>query len=161
MRLKCLGLFLSGDFDRRHWASCAGRFGLRAQAKGNLLDVLCGGGGEQALAGDLGEASEARIAVTMQLFGVGEGALDGFLAAAVDGLAPCGQPVGIAEELEDFVVLAVADHAEPGEQRGDDGHAHRDPPVERVLGVVPAVFGVFEIDSIGRPWIEVFAVPSP
>lgn len=41
------------------------------------------------------QTSEAGIAVAEELLGVGEGALDGLLAAAVDGFAPCRQTVGV------------------------------------------------------------------
>ena len=41
------------------------------------------------------ETSEAGVAVAMKLLGVGEGALDGFLAAAINGLAPGGLAVGV------------------------------------------------------------------
>lgn len=79
-----------GDAERL----CEALFWLRPEAKGDLLDVL-GGGGKQALAGDTRATSKAGVAMAMQLLGVGEGALDGLLAAPVDGLAPGRQPVGV------------------------------------------------------------------
>ena len=54
-------------------------------------------------------------------------------------------PVRVALELEHLVVGPVADHADPGEARGDDRHGHRDPLVERVLGVVAGVLGVLQV----------------
>lgn len=77
------------------WAgSCRGWFWCFDERHCDLLDVL-GGCSQQALAGDTGETSEAGIAVAMQLLGIGKGALDRFLAAFVDRLAPSGQAVGI------------------------------------------------------------------
>ena len=52
------------------------------------------------------------------------------------------QTVRLALELKHLVVLSVAHHAQPGEQRGDDRDAHRDPLVERVARVVFGVFGI-------------------
>ena len=68
--------------------------GPERQGESNLLDVLCGGG-EQALAGDGKKASEAGIAVAVELLGVGEGTFDSFLAALVKALSPWGKPIGI------------------------------------------------------------------
>ena len=59
----------------------------RRQREGDLLDVLSGGG-EQALASDARETAEARVAVAMELLGVGEGAFDGLLSPLVDALCP-------------------------------------------------------------------------
>ena len=49
---------------------------------------------------------------------------------------------GLDLERERVVVRAVAQHLDHREQRGDDDHGHRDPLVERVLGVVGGVFGL-------------------
>jgi hypothetical protein len=81
----------------RRGGSCGsggGCFRLRREAERDLLDAL-GGGCEQALDAHAHQTSEAGIAVAVQLLGVGEGALDRLLAAAIDGLAPLGQPVGV------------------------------------------------------------------
>ena len=51
-----------------------------------FLDIL-GGGGKKTLSFDTDEASEPRISMSVELFGVGEGALDGFLSSLVDFLA--------------------------------------------------------------------------
>src|SRR5690349_12372824 len=67
---------------------------LGGQSQGNFLDVL--GGGEQALAGDGDEPSEASIAMTVALFGIGEGTLDGLCPTLVDALAPGHQPMSIS-----------------------------------------------------------------
>jgi hypothetical protein len=67
----------------------------RRQRQGDFLHVLCGGG-EQTLAGHRNEPAEARVTVTVQLLGIGKGALDGFLASLVDALAPRGQPIGVS-----------------------------------------------------------------
>jgi hypothetical protein len=56
----------------------SGGYGLEGQRESNFLDVL-GGGGEQTLAGDGEETAEARVAMAVELLGVGEGALDGLL----------------------------------------------------------------------------------
>ena len=66
----------------------------RRQRQGDFFDVL-GGGGEQALASDGEQSAEAGVAVAVELFGVGEGALDGFLAASVDALAPRREAMGV------------------------------------------------------------------
>ena len=74
---------------------CEAWFWLWPQAQGDLFDVLsCGC--NQALPSDPCAASEAGVAMTMQLLGVGKGAFDGLLAAAIDGFAPCGEAVGVA-----------------------------------------------------------------
>lgn len=65
------------------------------QEKGDLLDIL-GGGCQEALTGDVEQVSELGIAMAEELLGIGEGALDGLLAALIDGLAPRGQAVSIA-----------------------------------------------------------------
>ena len=41
------------------------------------------------------ETAEARIAMAVELFSVGEGAFDSLLTPLVDALAPRGQPMGI------------------------------------------------------------------
>src|SRR5690606_37759527 len=64
------------------------------ECHGDLLDVL-GGGGEQALHLYAPQTSEPGIAMAVQLFGIGKGALHGFLAALVDGLALGGEPMRI------------------------------------------------------------------
>ena len=64
----------------------SGRHGWRCQGESDFLYVL-GGCGEQALAGDGKQAAKARVAMTVQLLGVGEGALNGLLAALVNALA--------------------------------------------------------------------------
>ena len=53
--------------------------------EGDFLDVL-GGGSEETLAFDAYETSEPCISVSVELLGVSEGALDGFLSSFVDGL---------------------------------------------------------------------------
>ena len=68
--------------------------GPERQGESNLLDVLCRGG-EQALTGDGKEASEAGIAVAVELLGVGERTFDRLLSALVDSLAPRGEPMSI------------------------------------------------------------------
>ena len=73
----------------------SGRDGPGSQGEGHFLDVL-GGCGEQALAGNGNEPSEAGIAMTVELFGIGEGAFDGLLSALVDSLAPRGEPMSIS-----------------------------------------------------------------
>jgi hypothetical protein len=65
----------------------SGPHGLGSQGESDLLDVL-GGGGKQALAGDSNEAAEAGVTVTVELFGIREGTLDGLFATFVDALAP-------------------------------------------------------------------------
>jgi hypothetical protein len=60
--------------------------GLGGQGESDFLDVL-GGGGQQALAGDGNEPSEANIAMTVELFGIGEGTLDGLFPTLADALA--------------------------------------------------------------------------
>jgi len=62
------------------------RCGLGGQGESDFLDVL-GGGGQQALAGDGNEPSEASIAMTVELFGIGEGTLDGLFPTLADALA--------------------------------------------------------------------------
>ncbi len=54
-----------------------------SQGKGDFFDVLCGGG-EQALAGNGQKASEAGVAMIMELLGIGKGTFDGFLSALVN-----------------------------------------------------------------------------
>ena len=72
----------------------SGQHGPGSQGESDLLDVL-GGGGKQALAGDGNKPSEAGIAMTVELFGISEGTLDGLFAALVDALAPGRQPMSI------------------------------------------------------------------
>ena len=68
--------------------------GFGVERQGDFLDVLSGGG-EQALGGDGGEAAETGIAMSEELLGVGEGALDHFPAALVEAPAPVGQAMGV------------------------------------------------------------------
>jgi hypothetical protein len=64
------------------------------QERGDLLDVL-GGGGHEALACDADQSSELGIAVAMKLLGVGEGPFDSLFSAFVDCLSPRLQAIGI------------------------------------------------------------------
>jgi hypothetical protein len=48
------------------------------------------GGGEQALAGDGKQASEAGIAMAVELLGVGKGTFHPFLAPLVNSVCPMG-----------------------------------------------------------------------
>ena len=54
--------------------------------EGYFLDIL-GCCGKKALSFDTDKASEPRITMSVELFGVGEGALDCFLSSLVDFLA--------------------------------------------------------------------------
>jgi hypothetical protein len=73
----------------------SGPDGPGSQGESHLFDVL-GGGGKQALASDGNKASEAGIAMPVELFGIGEGALDGLFPALVDALTPRRQPMSIS-----------------------------------------------------------------
>jgi hypothetical protein len=73
---------------------CSGRYGPGSEGESDLLDVLRGGS-EQALAGDGEEASEAGVAVTVELLGVSEGAFDGLFPALVDALGSRGEPMDV------------------------------------------------------------------
>ena len=53
------------------WPPQAGAGAVLARVKADFLDVL-GGGGEQALACDGNQSSEAGVAVAVQLLGVGK-----------------------------------------------------------------------------------------
>src|SRR5262249_38888698 len=62
------------------------------------------------------------------------------------------RPVHVAQksvrfplQLQHLVVRAVPDHADRGEDGGDNRHRHRDPLVERVERVVLSVFGLFQV----------------
>lgn len=70
------------------WLWCSGH------GHGDLLDLL-GGCGGQALHLNAPQTSEPGIAMAMKLFGIGKGALHGFLAPLVNGLALWGEPIGI------------------------------------------------------------------
>jgi len=67
---------------------------MRGRCEGDFLDVL-GCGGEQALAGNGGEAPETRVSVTVQLLGVGEGTFHRFFSALVNAFSPIGQAMGV------------------------------------------------------------------
>ena len=59
---------------------------FRLKHQSDLLDVLCGGG-EQALLLDSCQAAHSGVAVSVQLFGVGEASLHRLFSAFVDALA--------------------------------------------------------------------------
>jgi len=73
----------------------SGQYGPGSEGESHLFDVL-GGGGKQALAGYGHKAPEAGIAMTVELFGIGEGALDGLFPAPVDPFAPGCQPMSFS-----------------------------------------------------------------
>jgi hypothetical protein len=75
-------------------ATGSSRDAPRRHRESDFLDVLRGGG-EQALAGDGEKPPEPGVAMAVKLFGVGEGALHGLLAALVDPLAPGSEAMGI------------------------------------------------------------------
>ena len=77
-------------------------WGCSAEHQGDLLDVLSDGG-EQALLLYFAEASHPGIAVSMQLFGVGEAALNGLFSAFVDALADAIEPVLIRLSMSEAV----------------------------------------------------------
>jgi hypothetical protein len=69
------------------------------QQQGDLLHVLTGGR-EQALGLNLGQSAKARVAMPVELFGVGKAAFNGFLAGRVEAFAQIGQPMGVDLLLE-------------------------------------------------------------
>jgi hypothetical protein len=56
---------------------------------------MLGGCGKQVLAGNGEQASKARVAMAVKLFGIGEATLDGFFASLVDSLPPRGEPMRV------------------------------------------------------------------
>src|SRR5271170_828357 len=64
------------------------------EQQGDLLEVLRGGG-QQALLLHFAEAAHPGVAVSVQLFGIGEAALHGLLSAFVDALADPLQAMGV------------------------------------------------------------------
>lgn len=63
-----------------------------AEQQGDLLDVLRRGG-EQSLLLHTSQTAVARVAVSVQLFGVGEAALHGLFPALIDTLAHAAEPM--------------------------------------------------------------------
>ena len=82
-----MGRFGAGLFEGEEARSVSGRSvgPVLCQREGDLLHILCCGG-QQTLASDPDERAEARIAMAVQLLGVGEGTLHRLLAPFVDRL---------------------------------------------------------------------------
>jgi hypothetical protein len=115
----------------------SGRYGPGSEGESDLLDVLRGGS-EQALAGDGEEASEAGVAVTVELFGVSEGTFDGLFPALVDALAPRGEPM----DVDTFTCVSpdMADD-QPGSVATRRARSQRTASAERRVTLVLAVTG--------------------
>ena len=77
--------------------------------QGYFLDVLSGCG-QQALASDLDQTSEPCVTMAKELFGVGEGSLDGFFSSLVNSLTPRGQSQSVGA-LAGVLPDMARDHA--------------------------------------------------
>lgn len=62
---------------------CRPRLALSSQDQRDLFHILAGGG-QQALLGDLADPAQPRVAMAVELFGIGEASFDGFFSSFVD-----------------------------------------------------------------------------